>query len=140
MITARIRGIAMAKYHQMLGKDLSPPWKVATFMPKKPLRKVRGRKMNVIQDSRHMDVPSWSECRESRISTLLYILVVLMGGLGVGPEILTRSVKLVVGLSRSSSMSDSTRLNWDSDSEKNLRSSSIASSRRYSFKLPMADS
>lgn len=37
---------------------VSPPANVCTFIPKNPTMKVSGRKMNVIQDSLHMDEPS----------------------------------------------------------------------------------
>jgi hypothetical protein len=48
-------------------------WNVFTFMPKKPVRKLRGRNAKVTQLSLHMLVPSCNEKWESRISTDLYI-------------------------------------------------------------------
>lgn len=42
-------------------------------MPKKVPINVNGRKIKVIQDNLHMEVFSCRECRESRISTDLYI-------------------------------------------------------------------
>lgn len=73
MTTSSMSGMATMKYHFRPGKFPSPGWKVATFMPKKPEMKVKGRKMKVIQERRHMERPSWRDWRESRISTDLYI-------------------------------------------------------------------
>lgn len=61
------RGTAAIKYHRIGG------WNEATFMPKNPTRKVRGKKMNVIQLKRHRLVASSSDCSESLIETDLYI-------------------------------------------------------------------
>src|SRR4051812_9273310 len=49
------------------------PWKVSTFMPKKPLTNVNGRKMNVIHDKRHMLNPNCKLCLASLMPTLLYM-------------------------------------------------------------------
>lgn len=69
MRTRSMRGTAVTKYHLMLGSSA----KVSTFIPKKPTMKVKGKNMKVIQDRRHIDVFSCKECRESLISTLLYM-------------------------------------------------------------------
>ena len=67
--TTAIIAIATMKYHLMLGLLV----KVSTFMPKKPTVNVKGRKMNVTQLSRHIDVLSCNPCLLSRIPTDLYI-------------------------------------------------------------------
>lgn len=67
----RTNGISATKNHFIDG--VSPPTKVFTFIPKKPTINVAGRKMNVIQDSLHIDDPSCKEARESLIPTDLYI-------------------------------------------------------------------
>ena len=64
------RGTAAMKYHRIEGYW---GWIEATFMPKNPTRKVRGKKMNVIQLKRHRLVASSSDCFESLIVTDLYI-------------------------------------------------------------------
>ena len=79
-----MRMTAATKYQLIEGSSL----KVSTFMPKKPTIKVNGRKMNVIQLSRHMESPSCNDCRESLIPTDLYI----------------RSLRLFVGCTKSSLM------------------------------------
>lgn len=53
----------------MLGKFSNK----STFMPKNDTENVNGRKMNVIQLSRHIESPSCSDCLESRIATDRYI-------------------------------------------------------------------
>lgn len=41
------KGKTVIKYHLIFGF----PWKRSTFMPKTPVMKVRGRKINVIHDN-----------------------------------------------------------------------------------------
>ncbi len=70
----------------MLVSTMSEVQQISRLHPKKLLIKVKGRKMNVIHDKRHMLVLSCKEWRLSRISTDLYI----------------RSARLAVGFTRSS--------------------------------------
>ena len=62
-------GAATMKYHFTWGLLRNS----STFMPKMPARKVRGRKMKVIQLSRHRLVFNSRDWRASRIPTDLYI-------------------------------------------------------------------
>jgi hypothetical protein len=64
-----MKGIAVKKYHLIDGFFL----KVSTFMPKKPDKNVRGRKMKVIQLKRQRLALSSSDKRASRMLTDLYI-------------------------------------------------------------------
>ena len=69
IVVLDFRGARVHAYHFKLGLFSN----TSTFMPKTPTVKVKGRKINVIQDSRHKLMLSCSDCRESRISTDLYI-------------------------------------------------------------------
>lgn len=53
--------------------DAGEVLKSFTFMPKNPERKVRGRKIKVIQERRQSEAFSSRDCRASRIATDLYI-------------------------------------------------------------------
>lgn len=70
-ITKSNKATAATKYHLILGSGSEP--NKCTFMPKKPDRKVNGRKTKVIQERRHREALSSRDWRASRIATLLYI-------------------------------------------------------------------
>ena len=69
MLWEHTKGTTATKYHFKLGES----FKASTFIPNAPTRNVSGRKINVIQLSRHKLAFNSRECFESRIETDLYI-------------------------------------------------------------------